>query len=283
MQRYDISDAALPVQRLAITSRRAPLLARFIGKFVLDILPAALASVIGGFLFSQYQFRAGPLRAPAEQIAPATAEMMQLVRDEHAAIMDFLKTESTAEKSRLAAEDSDAARAAADAKAALTAKLANEAALAAKLANEAASAQPRRQAVAVAAAAPKVNTMRMKPVIVTASAASAPVEGPTQTAASAAAAHPPLVIAQSEPPDAVAAASNGQRDPDSLLAKTIAIKDDVLHATFHVVSAIGGIPSWIAGMGDRLGGDRQGDRIGSDGAPGNAVPPDAGTAHFSAS
>ena len=278
MQRYDISDAALPVQRLAITPRQAPLLARFIGKFVLDILPAALASVIGGFLFSQYQFRAAPPRPPAEQIAPATAEMMQLVRDEHAAIIDFLKTESTAEKSRLAAEDSDAARAAADAKAALTAKLANEAALAAKLANEAASAQPRRQAVA--AATPKVNAVRMKPVIVT---ASAPLEGQTQTAASAAAAHPPLVIAQSDPTDAAAAASNGQHDPDSLLAKTIAIKDDVLHATFHVVSAIGGIPSWIAGMGDRLGGDRQGDRIGSDGAPANAAPPDAGTVRFSAS
>ena len=39
-----------------------PLLAGFLGKFVLDILPAALASVIGGFLFTQYQ--AGHPAAP---------------------------------------------------------------------------------------------------------------------------------------------------------------------------------------------------------------------------
>ena len=33
---------------------QGPWLARLFGKLVLDILPAALASVIGGFLFTQY-------------------------------------------------------------------------------------------------------------------------------------------------------------------------------------------------------------------------------------
>jgi len=28
----------------------------------------------------------------------------------------------------------------------------------------------------------------------------------------------------------------------------------VLHATFHAVSMIGGIPNWIASIGDRIGG-----------------------------
>ena len=97
----------------------APFLARFLGKLVLDVLPAALASVIGGFLFTQYQFgHAAALRAAAEQVSPASAEMIQLVRDEHAAIVDYLQTQSAAEQSRLAAEDRDAARAMAAAAAA---------------------------------------------------------------------------------------------------------------------------------------------------------------------
>ena len=33
-----------------------PLVLRFLAKFVLDIMPAALASVIGGFLFSHYHW-----------------------------------------------------------------------------------------------------------------------------------------------------------------------------------------------------------------------------------
>src|SRR5580700_7551209 len=44
-----------------VTGHGAPLLARFAGKFVLDIMPAALASVIGGFLFTQYQFGQTPI------------------------------------------------------------------------------------------------------------------------------------------------------------------------------------------------------------------------------
>ena len=78
-----------------------PRLARLLGKFVLDILPAALASVIGGFLFTQYHF--GQMAAPrpaADQGAPASAEMVALVRDEHAMIMNYLKAQMAAEKSR---------------------------------------------------------------------------------------------------------------------------------------------------------------------------------------
>src|SRR5271157_1329202 len=100
-----------------VTGHGAPLLARFLGKFVLDIMPAALASVIGGFLFTQYQFgHAAAQRPVVEAAAPASAEMVALVRDEHAMIIDYLKTQLAAEKSRQAAvmvadRDADAATA----------------------------------------------------------------------------------------------------------------------------------------------------------------------------
>src|SRR5439155_20034410 len=83
------------------------------------ILPAALASVIGGFLFTQYQFgRTAPPQPALEQISPASAEVLALVRDEHAAIISYLDLQMAAEKSRLAAQDAETARAVADAKAA---------------------------------------------------------------------------------------------------------------------------------------------------------------------
>ena len=83
-----------------------PLLRRFFAKVVLNVLPAAMASVIGGILFTHYQL--GGAIAPqtgAEQLAPASAEMMKLVRDEHVLIVDFLKAQLAAEKSRLAEEE----------------------------------------------------------------------------------------------------------------------------------------------------------------------------------
>src|ERR1700689_1332723 len=106
------------MQRNFMARPDVPLLARFLGKFVLDILPAALASVIGGFLFTQYQAGRPTARVATEQVTPASAEMMAMVRDEHAMMMDYLKSQMAAEKNRAAAEDAASARAAADAKAA---------------------------------------------------------------------------------------------------------------------------------------------------------------------
>ena len=99
-----------------VRRRGAPLLGRFIAKLV-DVLPTALASLIGGFLFTQYQAGYRPAPQPAaEQAAPASAEMLQLVRDEHAMIFDYIKAQTAAEKSRNAAEDKEDARAVAEAK-----------------------------------------------------------------------------------------------------------------------------------------------------------------------
>jgi hypothetical protein len=190
----------------ALTPRNMPLLVRFLAKFTVDILPAALASVIGGFLFTQYHLGRTPDHPALVQVAPVSDEMMQIVRDEHAMIVDYLKAQMAAEKSKLAAMDQDDARAVADAKAV-------------------AAAAAKR--LAAAALPPKPATPRTKPVTV------------------AAAPQAPLVIAQAAP-QADAAPATETRDPNSLLSKTIDLKDHVVAATRKVVTAIGDIPSWLA-------------------------------------
>ena len=218
-----------------------PWLARFLGKFVLDVLPAALASVIGGFLFTQYHFGLAA-RPAAEQATPASAEMMAMVRDEHALIMNYLKAQMAAEQRRDLTEDADSARAAAEAHAAAGVKLAD-----ALFASQATAQQG-----AVAAAPPKAAPAHAKPH----AAPAAPVP------------HAPLAIAQANPVwnDAVAASDaldeKFARDPDSLLAnpliaKTLDIKDHVFAATRHVVSVIGDV---FASVGDSIGGALSGSR-----------------------
>jgi hypothetical protein len=205
----------------------APLLARFLGKIVLDVMPAALASVIGGFLFTQYQFGHGVPHPALEQVQPASAEMMALVRDEHAVIIDYLKAQTAAEKSRLAAADIDAARPAPDAK-----------------------------------VAPDVPIRHVAAVVVAAKPAALRSRVP---AAAAAVPRAPLVIAQAGPnaelatvpADGAASDDRLARDPDSLLAKTLDLKDHVVAATRHVVSAIGDV---FSSVGERIGGPQAGPR-----------------------
>jgi hypothetical protein len=215
------------MQQTGVISHNVPLIVRFLAKFVLDILPAALASVIGGFMFTQYQFghTAEPHQA-TEQVTPASAEMMRLVRDEHAMIVDYLKAQMAAEKSKLAAQDQEDARAAADAKA-------EEAKVA-----DAKAAAARRLAAVVPS----------KPV---AARNRAPVTVAAMTVQRTPRA--PLVIAQAAPPIESAPVAETPRDSDSLVAKTLDLKDHVVAATRRVVSAIGDIPTWIATMGDRIG------------------------------
>jgi hypothetical protein len=191
-----------------------PLLGRFLTKLVHDILPAVLASVIGGFLFTHFQLGRAPEPAVAVRAAPASTEMMQLLRDEHGLILNFLKAELASEKRQLAVADS-APPAAAD----IT-----------DIEPPAAVATP-RQVVAMVAAKP-VALRSKTPVI------AAPL--------------PPLVIAQAQQTESVRPAA---ANPDTILSKTIGIKDHVVAATHRVVSAIGGIPSWIGSIGDRIGGE----------------------------
>src|SRR5271154_455457 len=207
-----------------VPKHEAPLLKRFVGKLIVDVLPATFVSVLGGFIITQYQFSHVQASRPAtEQVVPASAEMMQLVRDEHAGIIGYLKTQMAAEKNRHAAEDAavaDARLAAVDPPAPVAAPL----------------PAPRPVATAVVA----------KPVPARTKVATAPVLPP----------HAPLQIAQTD--QAVSATPVAEPAPTpeskSLLTRTLEVKDHVVGATLHVVSAIGSIPSWLASMGDRVSG-----------------------------
>jgi len=140
---------------------------------------------------------------------------MKLVRDEHALIVDFLNAEVAAEKQRLIAGEVPTGHAAASAP---------------PLSPPAA---PRHAAAATVAAKSVVAHE-----LAVAAAASVPAA--------------PVVITPAAPISAEPA-----RDPDSLLAKTAKVKDNVLNATsgatWRVAMTIGGIPSWIASFGDRIG------------------------------
>ncbi len=207
--------------RTAMRRDEVPVLVSFLGKLVIEVLPAALASVIGAFLFAHYQFGepASPAAAAAPSIAaaPASPAMVQLVRDEHSMVRDYILAERTAEKARVAAADAADARAVADAK------------LAALNARRAAAAQ-----VAAAAA-----TRRSKPAVIAAAAT-----GHTSTATTEL---QPVVIAgvQDDPVPLSAAPP-----PESFVSRTLSVPRHVVAATLHAVMTIGGIPSWI---GHRVG------------------------------
>jgi hypothetical protein len=228
------------IVKAGVAPHDASLRRRFLNKPVIDVAPAALTSVIGGFLVTQYQFNHSAVLHPlAEQAAPASVEMIQLVRDEHGAMMDYIKAQIATEKARNSAADVADARAVADA------KLTADKAAADKLASEV-------LAVTSAKSPPAANSIPA--VVFTAKSA-------TPRKATAVAVAAPVVVAQAA--SDVAAAPVVQpapppQQPKSLLAKTLDIKDHVVavtsHAAWTAVSTIGSLPSWIASMGDR-GGD----------------------------
>ncbi len=203
------------------------LLLRFLAKVVFEIVPAALASVVGGILFTHYQMGYGGMpKPPVEQAVPASAAMVQLLRDEHTAIVDFLKAQTEAEKSRLAAEDEASARSVAEAKAALAA-----AAIA-----------------ATPAAAPAAASRRPSAIVPAVKVAANRGRAPASAAPRA-----PLVIAQVEQSSGAASAQPSTGNSETLLAKTLDIKDRVVDATLHVIDTLGSIPSMIASRSDHAG------------------------------
>ena len=219
-----------------------PLLARFVGKFVLDILPAALASVIGGFLFTQYQLGRAAPPAPAEQVSPASAEVLALVRDEHDAIVGYLKSQMAEERSRLAAQDAETARAVADAKAAKD----NEA-------QEKALAEQNAVDITLPTTVPArhlASAMSAKVVLPRAKPAAAP--NPVTTTQIA------MVQSEQNPQQNAAPTDRLARDPDSLLAKTLDLKDHVVAVTKHAVAALGDM---FASVGERIGGSSPSPRL----------------------
>jgi hypothetical protein len=254
------NDNASLAPRNYVVHWQIPLLGRFVGKFVVDILPAALASVIGGFLFTQYQVgRTAPPRV--EQASPASTEVLALVRDEHEAILGYLKSQMAAEKSRLAAQDAETAQAVADAKAAQEAaqeKAAQEKAAQEKVAQEKATLDSDAREKAGA----ESNTAEIKLTSAPSARRVAPsmqarvaVSRAKPVSAPATAAPAPLVIAQAEPNapqnDVSASTNRLASDPDSLLAKTLDLKDHVVAATRRAAAAIGDV---FTSVGERISG-----------------------------
>lgn len=235
-------------------SGEAPLLVRLGGKLVLEILPAALASAIGAFLFAQYQFDRGAADAHAVTPAvavPASAEMLQLVREEHAMIRDFLTAQRTAEQNRAVAASVADVQADATAEAGLAAAGPVEAdsSAAGKSAARhrrtiAAAAGPRESA---AAALPPITIAAARPAAVTAHVMVASADPDT--------AAPGAMRATAQPGAAVWPPAPPPPGHPSLVAETLAVPGHVVSATLHAVMVIGGIPSWF---GHRFGDDDAG-------------------------
>ncbi len=220
------------IVKTGVTQHKTPLLRRFLAKLVIDVLPATLTSIAGGLLVAHYQFGYAALRPATVQAAPASVEMVQLVRDEHSAIMDYLKAQVAAEKSRNAAADAADARAVAEAKEEAKAEVKSEL----KPSVEASAAPVTVRPVPAAVITPKPVVAR-KTVVATAGTTPLPP-------------HAPLVVAQAAPEPVALPEPQPEPQPKSLLSRTLDLKDHVVGATLHAVSAIGGIPSWIASMGD---------------------------------
>ena len=229
-------------------AKQPALLTRFTSKMVLDILPAALASLIGAALVAHFQLgRAAAPQPVAEQMSPASAEVLALVRDEHNAIVSFLKTQMAAEKSRLDAQDAETARAVAEAKVAQENKAAQEI-IAAQTGdgrdNIVADAGPAGIKLASAAVRRGTSNGQAK-VILPRVKPSSVAESPAQ----------PLAIAQADanvqPGEPAAESDRLARDPNSLLAKTLDFKDHVVAATRQAVAAIGDV---FSSVGDRISG-----------------------------
>ena len=81
------------------------LLKRLVDKIVKDALPAGLASILGGLLLTHFQLDRVP-QPTTVKVTQASPEMMQLLRDEHGLIIDFVKEQVADEKSRGGADQS---------------------------------------------------------------------------------------------------------------------------------------------------------------------------------
>lgn len=215
----------------------APLLVRLGGKLVLEVLPAALASAIGAFLFAQYQFdrgaAVGQAATPAVAV-PASPEMLQLVREEHAMVRDFLTAQQAAEQNRaVVANAADAQAAAAADGSELTAAVPQQA----ELPNGAKVVTSHKRTIVAAPGVPEAAAL---PQIVVAGAR--PAVAGTEPAPTSATAQPDAALWPAPPPPA----------HPSIVAETLAVPGHVMSVTLHAVMAIGGIPSWL---GHRFGDD----------------------------
>jgi hypothetical protein len=93
--------------------RQVPFLPRFFSKLIYELLPAAIVSGVGGMLFNHYvgplgPYAGRPVAMPAAAIETSVStEMIQMVRDEHGLIVDYLKkyTEARQQADRAAEQE----------------------------------------------------------------------------------------------------------------------------------------------------------------------------------
>jgi hypothetical protein len=84
--------------------RKFPSLSKFYSKLFYELLPAAIASAVGGMVFNHYT-KAPVVTPPVAVVSPTSAELLQMVRDEHALFVDYLKKNAeTRQQAELAAE-----------------------------------------------------------------------------------------------------------------------------------------------------------------------------------
>ena len=204
--------------------RLKSLLKRLFDKIVHDALPAALASILGGILLTYFNIDRVP-QPVTVKVTQASPEMMQLLRDEHGLMLDFAKEQAAGEKNRGGADQGER--------------------------NDVveASVVPPAQVI------PAPRLPRPMPVVATAAPKPAPSHSKNPVVAVSQPPPTPAIPVPQPTPQAAA------RTDDSLLAKTIGIKDQVISVTHRAVSAtIGVIPSWFGSLGDRIGGEGQSPR-----------------------
>ena len=227
------------INAAAIAPKPTPLFARLLSKLVLEVLPASLASVIGAALLAHYQFghpAASNASIAAAATAPASPEMLQLVRDEHDLIRSLIVAQQAAQASRYAAAEAQPAQAV---------QATADVDIAAAIARHAAAAVPAKTP------APRLR------IAATAPLAAGPAPAPLPAVAAPA---PQPVPAIAGLQNSAAPAAADPPEHRSLVARLLSVKDHVVGAPLHAVMTIGGIPSWI---GHRLGSDEpdQGERM----------------------
>jgi hypothetical protein len=222
-----------------------PLVKRFLSKLVFDVMPAGLASLVGGLLLAHYGLNQPPetTAVQAVQVSSASAEMMQLLRDEHGLVVDLLKAHTENEKKQHEAQDLAARLAARE-------SAANDAPAAAEQPPTATPPGPARQAVA-GVAPPKLSAPRSRPQVIAVSlpAAVPPAALPAVPQTESAKTESAKPVSDKPVNDKPASEQNW------LFARTVGVTDHVVAVTQRAVSALGGIPSWIGSIGDRIGGD----------------------------
>jgi len=203
--------------------RKYPFLTRFGSKLLFEVLPATIASAIGAVLLSHY-VRTSASTSPTLIADPASAEMMQMARDEHARIVVYLEQNGEARLLADIAAEKEMARIKGAAQAAMLA------------AQKARVAEKRAAALAASVSdksATKVSARQLAP-------------GPEE------------IAAVRQPLQLVDVANGTVQNPTSApatspAARTTRREDNLLVTKWHeTTAAVERIPRWVGSMVERL-------------------------------